>query len=144
MKTKLVSTGFKVFDRIGTFSRYLVTGGLLFLIDLAVFLALVRLGGFEPALAQPIGRATGAIAGFFGHRYITFFQNRDNPRHDIVVQGSGYLAVSVAMLLITPFVLLFFLYISGGDLVAAKVLTEIFAVIAVYLSLRFVFAAKEG
>lgn len=144
MKTNLVSAAVEMFDGIGTFSRYLVTGGVLFLIDLSVFLALVRLVGCEPALAQPIGRATGAIAGFFGHRYVTFFQNRGNPRHGIAVQGSGYLVVSVAMLLITPFVLLFFLHISGGDLVAAKVLTEIFAVIAVYLSLRFVFAAKRA
>jgi len=93
-------------------------------------------------MAQPIGRAVGAIAGFFGHRHVTFFQNRDNPRHGIATQTGGYLIVGVAMLLITPFILVFILSITGGRLVVAKVLTEIVAVIAVYLSLRFVFGAK--
>ncbi|MFO1428802.1 MAG: GtrA family protein [Candidatus Competibacteraceae bacterium] len=131
-----------MFEGIGAFGRYPVMGEVLFLIDLSVFLALVRLGGYELALTQPIGRARGVTAGFFGHRYITFFQNCGNARHGIAVRWGGYPAAGIAILLISPSVLLFLPHISGGDLVAAKVLTEIFAVIAGYLSLRFVFAAK--
>jgi putative flippase GtrA len=142
MKLKLFDAVFRILEGIGGFGRYVLTGGVLFLLDLAVFLALVQLVGWEPALAQPVGRATGAVAGFFGHRYVTFFHNRNNPRHGIAAQGGGYLVVGAAMLAITPFILLLFLRVNGGELVSAKVLTEIVAVILVYLCLRIVFAAK--
>lgn len=141
MKLKLFDAVFRILEGIGGFGRYVLTGGVLFLLDLAVFLALVQLVGWEPALAQPVGRATGAVAGFFGHRYVTFFTIAITPSRHCGARG-GYLVVGAAMLAITPFILLLFLRVNGGELVSAKVLTEIVAVILVYLCLRIVFAAK--
>jgi putative flippase GtrA len=143
MKSNLAEDIISGLNSIGSFSRYLLTGGLLFLVDLLVFLVLVRLGEIEPLLAQPVSRTVGAIVGFFGHRHITFMQTRNNTRHSGATQGAAYFIVSVAMLIVTPFVLLFFLRINGGELVTAKVLTEAFAVICVYLSLKFIFAARR-
>jgi len=61
MKLKLFDAVFRILEGIGGFGRYVLTGGVLFLLDFAVFLALVQLVGWEPALAQPVGRATGAV-----------------------------------------------------------------------------------
>lgn len=143
MKSNLAEETIGGLSSIGSFSRYLLVGGFLFLVDLVVFMALVRLAGVEPFLAQPVSRAVGAITGFFGHRYVTFMQTRNNTRHSGATQGAAYLFVSISMLVITPLVLLLFLRITGGELLISKVFTEVFAVIVVYLSLKLVFAAKK-
>lgn len=144
MKSNLAETTIGGLNIIGSFGRYLLTGGFLFVIDLCVFLALVKLGGLEPVLAQLISRAVGAIVGFFGHRHFTFMQTRNNTRHRGTTQGAAYLLISVSMLVVTPFVLLCFLNITGGQLLMSKLFTEVFAVIVVYICLKFVFAAKRN
>jgi putative flippase GtrA len=144
MKSNFAEVAIGGLNSIGSFGRYILTGGMLFLIDLLVFLALVRLGGLEPFFAQPVSRVIGAVVGFFGHRHFTFMQTRRNNRHSGTTQGAAYLLLSISMLVVTPFVLLGFLRVTGDQLVISKLFTDIFAVIFVYLSLRFVFAAKRN
>jgi putative flippase GtrA len=127
---------------MGTFGRYLITGGLLFLIDSAVFFALVQLAETQPFAAQAISRLTGAIVGFFGHRHFTFFEARSTGA-GAAAQGVAYTAIGVFMLFLTPIVLHLFLQLVNGSVLAAKVFTELFAVLFGYLALKCVFAAKR-
>ena len=122
--------------------RYLVTGATLFVIDLCTFLLLVKIGGVPPAPAQLVSRATGALTGFFAHRHFTFRDSLRDPRYEVASQGSGYLIVATVMFLISPFVLSFFLTLTQGRLVVAKLITEPILVIMTFVCLRYVFRKR--
>jgi len=122
--------------------RYLVSGASLFALDLLVVLTLVQLLGIPVPAAQLAGRASGAVTGFFVHRYFTFRTSLYNPRHRTLGQTGGYLSVGLFTLAISPLVLLGFLYLSQGHLVVAKLLTELLLVMISYVSLRFVFRGR--
>lgn len=126
-----------------TFVRYLITGGSLFLIDLAVFLFLAKVAGLPIALAQLLSRATGAAVGFFGHRYFTFRASLDAAPRDARKQGVAYIAVTVANFFISPLVLLAILSLVGQELVLGKFLAEIVLVLMTYAAMSIVFRKKE-
>jgi putative flippase GtrA len=127
-----------------SFSRYLAVGGGLFLIDFAVFMALVRLFSVDLRVAQAISRSVGAAVGFLGHRYITFqARNNGDGRGTLVArQGMLYIAVTVINIAISPFALQFVVRVVTDVLSLAKIITEAFIVCETYVLLRLVFSPK--
>lgn len=124
--------------------RYLIVGGLLFAVDLAVFLFLHKLLGLGPALAQLAARGSGAAVGFFAHRHYTFRQALPVSRFGPGVQGGGYLSLALVTFLLSPIVLVLTLEALGGRAVPAKLITEAVLVTLTYLALRFLFAKDSG
>ena len=122
--------------------RYLAVGGLLFLVDLTIVVVLVSWAGLHPAAAQLVGRASGATLGFLLHRSITFQGRGDSMRFGIASQGAGYTLVAIVMFVLSPFVLLAALRVTGGHLIAAKILAEVVLVAMTYVCLRFVFQGR--
>jgi len=120
------------------FRRYLLAGGALFLLDLAVFLALTRLGSFSIPVGQWISRATGATAGFVVHRYFSFADSRAGPRR-LVGQGWFYALLTIAGIAISPLVLGSAAALTGYRMVPAKVISEVVMITINFFVLRQIF-----
>lgn len=124
--------------------RYLLVGAGLFLLDSGIFFTLVKGLNWSPAPAQFVSRLTGAAAGFVAHRSITFQVHAGQGRYGSATQGAGYAVVTVGMLLLTPLLVQWFYALSGGRVLIAKLLTELVAVVCVYLGLRLVFSVRSA
>ena len=122
--------------------RYLVIGGMLFLVDLSVFLLLKRLG-LPTSLAQLSSRSVGALLGFVAHKRITF-RNVDNRSSVLALQGGGYLLATLLTILISPFVVSGIEILIPRQLVVVKIVSEILMVIASYLAMRIVFRSPRA
>ena len=59
--------------------RYLLVGGLAWLVDFLTFFALYA--GVGLVWAQTAARVAGALVGFAGHKYFVFADRRSAPRH---------------------------------------------------------------
>lgn len=128
-------------DHMLTVVRYFISGGALFMVDLAVFLTLRLLLEVPSPLAQFCSRTTGATLGFALHKLFTF-RNRDRDRTAIVMQGTGYAANTIFTILFSPAVVVFFEYLLPGRLVLVKLLTEAVMICETYLALRFIFKSR--
>lgn len=124
--------------------RYLLVGGALFALDAAVFWALVRLGGWDVRAAQLVSRTTGAAAGFLGHRLFTFREPGKAHAHGLASQGTGYLAVTLLNIAVSPFVVQAAVWALPFSLLLAKVAAEVVMVTETFLLLRLVFRQKEA
>ncbi len=108
------------------FLRYVTVGGGIFLVDLCCFLLLVKQVRISPEIAQACSRTVGAAVGFFGHKYFSFVQPEatgSNGRSS-TIQLVGYVCITVAGIVVSPFVIWFMLRIVQPHLVFAKILTE--------------------
>ena len=70
--------------------RYLVTGGMAWLVDLAVFTLLLPVAGIAPA--QLAARTAGAVAAFAGHKLFVFRSLGRNPAA-LMTQTLAYAAI---------------------------------------------------
>jgi len=122
-------------------ARYALVGGLLFGLDLLVFLALVRVGA-HVAPAQLVSRSTGALAGFVLHRAWTF-SGDGRYAHGATGQGAGYVALILANLALSP-LLVTLLARLQPSLVAAKVLAEVVMVVSTFLASRRLFRREPA
>lgn len=123
---------------IVVYRRYLLAGGALFLLDLAVFLALTRLGSFSIPVAQWISRATGATAGFVVHKYFSFSDRRACASR-LVAQGWLYGLLTIAGIAISPLVLGTAAELTGCRLVPAKVIAEVVLIAINFFVIRKIF-----
>lgn len=123
--------------------RYLFIGGVLFLLDLAAFLALKHLGiGTVPA--QVVSRTVGAAAGFAGHKLVSF-RNREQGGRALAAQGTSYAVLTVVNILISPLVVVGFEHLLGwAGLPVVKVAAEVVMVTETYLVLRWVFRGRRA
>jgi putative flippase GtrA len=126
-----------------SFFRYLLTGAGLFLIDLAVFMMCVIVLGVDVRLGQIISRTIGAIVGFFGHKYFSFRSNREHSLSLLAFQGSTYTLITIFNILLSPIVLYMAVETTHGELISAKVITEIILVIETYVLLRILFVTAR-
>ena len=129
-------------ERLWEIARYLLVGGTLFAIDLFVWLFCVHILSWDMHLAQVLARTVGALAGFIGHKYISF---RASGTDSLAIEGSGYLMVTVVNILISPIVLGAMVWLVPTDVlfgVVAKVLAEVVLVIWTYFLLRWIFTSR--
>lgn len=125
------------------FSKYLLSGGLLFLLDLATVMALVELFSMSAPAAQPFGRTVGAVSGYFLHKWFTFGIGGRARAPMSRSETVGYLMIFGFTLIVSPGILYLALELASGHLVAAKVLTEVVLVITNFLAMRALFFARR-
>ncbi|MBN1382513.1 MAG: GtrA family protein [Deltaproteobacteria bacterium] len=123
--------------------RYLFVGGLLFLLDLSVFLTLAEIFSFDIRLAQAISRTAGAVAGFGGHKYISFRTRSVGSFILGIEQGMSYTLLTIINIFISPFIVQLAVHTVGGSLTIGKVVAEMFIVMETYFLLRFVFRKRD-
>ena len=128
-----------------TFSRFLLIGGLLFLVDFSIVLTLVLQMNLHPALAQLIGRSCGAVFGYFLHQWFTFPISEVNTdrRFSSGWGRTGYIAITVVSITVSPAVLMFFLSIFSGWLAVAKVLTDSSMIVLTFLAMKNLFHSSK-
>ena len=125
------------------FIRYLLVGGTLFLIDLSVFLVLVQFCELDIRIAQGVSRTTGAIVGFFAHKYITFEATSNNSVISVKNQGLIYTLATISInILFSPFIVWSIVQLLPGRLVLSKIISEILLVLLIYLILRTIFKTR--
>jgi putative flippase GtrA len=126
-----------------SFFRYLLTGVGLFLLDLAIFLACVTIVGLDVRIGQIISRTVGATVGFFGHKYYSFRSEREHSLSLLALQGSGYTLITILNILLSPIILYVVIRMTQGDLISAKIISEIILVSQTYVLLRILFLASR-
>ena len=119
--------------------RYLAVGGCLFLIDLGVFMGLTEVGLPIP-IAQVIARATGGLAGFVGHKYVTFRSSEQASRGP--AQMVLYAVLFAANLTLSAFVISGTIALCMGYRVPGKIMGESVMVCMTFLGNRFIFRTK--
>lgn len=120
-----------------TVARYALTGVGLLLLDLCVFFVLAKVFLVAPAFSQLVARATGAVAGFFGHKYFSFGNGAAGSAVPLR-QALLYGLVTVVTISISPLVLVGLLALID-NLVVAKLGTEVVMVAFNYFCLSKVF-----
>ncbi len=119
--------------------RYVFTGGVLFLIDFAIFKTLTTLGKMDIRIAQMISRSTGALVGFFGQKFFVF-KNKDSRLFTLSVQGVLYIALTVLNIFLSGF-LVYWLKNALPDwhIFFVKVINECIMVTETYIVLNLIF-----
>lgn len=117
-------------------ARYVITGLALLGFDMGTFFLLVKVFEADPALAQFVARGSGAVAGFFGHKFFSFrnAEGTTAPIRQVVLYG----VVTTITVCISPLVLMSLL-VTQDSLIVAKLGTEVVMVAFNYLCLSKVF-----
>jgi putative flippase GtrA len=127
-----------------SFFRYVLTGGILYGIDLGAFLFCCKVLGLNIMLSQGIARTLGAIVGFFGHKYFSFGNKKlEDGFYSMASQGGKYLFVTVFNVFFSPFLVYAFAWVFSGHLIVTKVVAEIILVIETYFLLRLIFLSTR-
>ena len=111
---------------VGRVVRFVLVGGVLFAIDLVVFMALVSGIDLAVGWAQVVSVTVRTAVGFVLHKWFTFRGDTDDSVSTTAKQGVAYLvqgAINVWLL--------------GGWALGGKVLSEFVMVAEVYLLYRF-------
>jgi len=125
-------------------ARYLLVGGLLFVLDFVVYFTLARALRVEPGVAQFVSRSTGAITGFFLHRNFSFSTDGAARSISTANQGVGYTLATIGNLLGSPFLVHWSVAALGGRIALGKLAVDAFLVLETYLVMRFLFRAKHS
>lgn len=113
--------------------RYLLVGGLLFVLDFTVTRALYVEWGQPLELAQWAGRIAGAGVGYWVHRYVTF-QTSDRLTGSVRLR---YWLVAAGLWFVSPLLLRGATLAIPGNLFLAKIAVECLLVGVSYLLLRY-------
>lgn len=124
------------------FRRYLLAGAALFLLDLAVFLALTRFGSSSISMAQWISRATGAAVGFAVHKRFSFADKHAWPRRPRG-QAWAYGALTIAGIVLSPLVLGQVAALTGYRMVPTKIIAEAVMIGFNFVVMRRIFRQRE-
>jgi putative flippase GtrA len=123
--------------------RYVLVGGFLFLVDVSVFLALVKGAGVGLGLAQVVSRTAGAATGFLLHRAWTFAGDGEH-RLSLPFQGSGFVALNLVNIAISPLVVTGVDHLFHFPLLVTKIVSEALIVGESFVMLRWIFRRTPG
>ena len=121
--------------------RYLLSGGVAWLVDLAVFTLCLGVGGI--AVAQFAARTVGALVAFIGHKVFVFRAHEYRPR--IIARQSVYFAALWLFSYVTSTLALIVLIDRlDWNVVVSKLLVEIGVVLVNYTVMKsFIFHRVE-
>lgn len=121
---------------LGRVARFLVVGGGLFAIDLAVFLALADGLGLAVWWAQVASVSVRTAVGFAAHKWFTFRGDTDDSAATTARQGAAYLVQGAVNVPISAAVVTGCVWLAGGWALGGKVLSEGVLAVEVYLLYR--------
>lgn len=113
--------------------RYLLVGGVVYLIDFAVYAAVVQVSPQTYLLANGMGKIAGAALGFVLHRRFTFSgAHRDGAERQILFYA-GLLLFNLAL---SSTLLWFALVVVGADALIARVAVDGLVILMSFLGMR--------
>lgn len=113
--------------------RYLLTGGVAWLADFAVFT--VCLASVGIAMAQLFARITGAIVAFIGHKLFVFGELDYQPA-TLARQTMRYVALGIWSYALSTLALIGLIERAGVNAIVAKVIVETGIVVMNYLVMK--------
>jgi putative flippase GtrA len=113
--------------------RYLVTGGVAWLVDLTVFTFLLPLTGIVSA--QFVARIAGAIVAFLGHKLFVF-RALDRSPAALATQTLGYAALWVLAYGLSAAALVILIGHLNWNTIAAKFVVEVGIVLMNYTVMK--------
>ena len=113
--------------------RYLVTGGVAWLVDLAVFTFFLPLMGIVSA--QLVARITGAIVAFIGHKLFVF-RALDRSPAALATQTLGYAALWALAYVLSAGALVILIGHLNWNTIAAKFVVEVGIVLMNYTVMK--------
>jgi putative flippase GtrA len=112
--------------------RFCLVGGIVYLVDFLVFLAVLELAAGGHIAANVLGRGAGALTGFVLHRSMTFGVSGGGlPRH-----AAGYGIVFIANVVLSSALLGVGVDVLGAPQVSAKLAVDAFLILATFLAFR--------
>ena len=125
-------------------SRFVLSGGSLFVLDLATFLLCRKVLGIDVAWAEFLARFTGASTGFVVHKFFTFANAKGSSAMSTKTQGVGYTATTVFNLMLSPFLVSFLVWMLDPYELMGKALGSALLACETFLVFRFVFREKSN
>jgi len=123
--------------------RFLLSGGTLFVIDLAAFIICRKVFGIDVFWSEFIARVTGAATGFVLHKFFTFA----NPKGESAVgarkQGAGYVATVSFNLVFGPFLVSWLVVLLHPYELMAKILGSVLLAFETFIIYRFIFRESK-
>lgn len=114
--------------------RYLLSGGIVYAVDMAVFLGIMHFAPGAHLAANFAAKAAGAFTGFFLHKYVTFsWAQRDAAAR----QALAYVLLLCANLAGSTALLWLLVDWGGLPALAGKILTDAAVILATFLGGRF-------
>lgn len=113
--------------------RYLLVGGVVYLVDLAVYAAMVHLVPHAYLLANGMGKIAGAALGFILHKRFTFFGGQRDGVERQVLSYAGLLAFNLAL---SSALLWFAVGAVGADALIARVAIDGLVILMSFLGMR--------
>ena len=121
---------------LGRIVRFGITGGGLFLLDLAIFLGLVDIIGV--AWAQFTSVMVRSVVGFFAHKWFTFRGDTADTVAATAGQTVAYILQGVLNVPLSTAVVVGCVWLLGGWELGGKLLGEVVMLVEVFLLYRFV------
>ena len=129
------SFGVSTTSGVGRIFRYLLTGGVAWLVDVAVFtLCLTSVGILW---AQVLARASGAAIGFVGHKFVVFRELDARPAN-VIPQIAGYGLLWMLSFTVSTVALVWLISRWHVEPLLAKVVVETGIVVLNYLVMHHV------
>lgn len=129
--------GGRISAEAGRIVRFVLVGGVLFGIDLLVFMALVAGIDLAVGWAQVVSVTVRTVVGFALHKWFTFRGDTDDGVGTTARQGVAYLVQGAINVPISAAVVIGCVWLLGGWALGGKVLSELVMVGEVYLLYRF-------
>lgn len=127
----------------GRVLRFLVVGGGLFAVDMALFAALVGVGLAVP-WAQAVSVTVRTLVGFAAHKWVTFRGDTPDDPATTARQGAAYLLQGFANAPVSVLVVSSCVWLLDGWSIGGKVLAEVVLVVEVYVLYRLVVYRDRG
>ncbi len=123
--------------------RYVLVGGSGFLVNLLVFMLMARGLSLDVRIAEVIGRSSGGVVTFLGHRQWTFDPGDAGHQHSLGGQTSRYVVLNLVNLAISPWVVWGLAWLTGQQLLLAKLLTEAVMLVETYVLTALIFRKRQ-
>ncbi|WP_282604522.1 GtrA family protein [Pelagibius sp. Alg239-R121] len=119
---------------------YVAVGGVVYLVDLGSFTAVVLTWPDQHLLGNTLAKIAGALTGFILHKYLTFAGDQSDPVHKQALRYVTLLAVNIAG---ANFLLYIFIDILAAPTLPAKIGVDVLVIISSFFISRHLVFKKN-
>jgi putative flippase GtrA len=123
------------------FFRYLISGSILFVIDVTVFLICRKAFEIEVFWSELFARTAGASVGFVLHKFFTF--TNTSSAMDGKKQGAGYLATVGCNLAFAPFLVSWLVGVVHPYELMGKIMGSVLLAFETFIIYRYIFRESK-